>query len=62
MKKVLKAAYSNSVMFIETVISIFSIFFFSKISFKRNLQEAIYKKHDHCYIITNGSSFNTVAA
>ena len=60
MKKVLKAAYSNSVMFIETVISIFSIFFFSKISFKRNLQEAIYKKHDHCYIITNGSSFKKV--
>ena len=60
MKRILKSAYNNSVLLMETVISLFSVFFFSRFFVKRNLRELIYKKHDHCYIITNGPSLKKV--
>lgn len=60
MKKFLKLAYNNSILFTETVISVFSVLFFSKFFTRRNFQELIHKKHNHCYIITNGPSLKKV--
>lgn len=60
MKEILKTAYHSSVLFIQTVISVFSVFFFSKFSVRRNLQGLIQKKHNHCYLIANGPSLKEV--
>jgi hypothetical protein len=60
MKKILKTVYHNAVLFIQTLISILSVFFFSKFSFRRNFTALIKKNHNHCYLIANGPSLKQV--
>jgi hypothetical protein len=60
MKEFLKSAFSNAVIFSETVISVLSVFFFSSFFGKKNLKEIPKNGNDKCFIITNGSSLRKV--
>lgn len=60
MKNLLKFTYVKSSLFLESLLSIFSVLFFSKFFMVRNFKELIFKKHNHCYILTNGPSLKKV--
>jgi hypothetical protein len=60
MKEILKTAYHASLLFIQTVTSILSVLFFSKIFFRKKLKELVKKKSNYCFLIVNGPSLKEV--
>jgi hypothetical protein len=59
MKIFLKAFYKQSITLIQTIISIFSVLFFSKFTLRTNLKK--YKrKFDYCFLVGNGPSLKKI--